>query len=624
MKTILKATLAILALVGVFGAFPCSGSHDYPRLINIYTYEIGQEECDALSQWDVVVLSTDVQHYAPEFLGELRAQNPDIKILAYFPAVFVWSETSGLRDTRAGYVDKVEQNDWWLYDNKGNPMGTEGYLWFTNFTCHCPVDGSGRRITEWLADYISDEIIATGYWDGVLIDGLFENPNWINDNDQFFIDPPAGIDSDRDGTIDDPEQVYGWWLASVEEFLSRLRQNIGYSHILIGNDKNYQSEYLNGGIRENFPNMHGDWSDNMFSEYGYITMSETWLDLPMNCTLMLCFYRNELNTTYEPHRTGTYERKLRFTLTSSLLGDGYYLLEGGSGSFWWEDLYDVDYGEPLGPAYLDSIWAEQYSEYKHVWVRDFANATVYCNPFDHWVVFGDGFWLRPEDGRVLTHSIPGSIGMNFDRLESERDFDQNDDILNYSVAVSNPSNHAAFVKVWARLTADGDTLISGAPRRFLIGKKTTTDLSLGLRTLAPVAVGRYCLEVFVGGDDCIPQDHDTLHVRRVLDFEKERFISTDSSEVDYLTVCPQPVSASGGSIRMEVVAKSSEAKACVVRLFDIRGRIVRTVYQGEVSQGLNLDFGMVDEGGEQLAPGLYFLSAEIGKEILTRKVVLLR
>ncbi len=599
-----------LAIGFIFAVSPSFAAHGYPRVANVFNSVPTPEQIKLLSKWDLVCLGPTIQETKPEAIDSLRSYNPDIVVIAYFPAGFVWDGWQELGEPAHGYGVKVEQNDWWLYDDRGNPVGESGYLWFTNFTPICHRDASGKRLASWLVDYIADEIISTGLWDGLFIDGLFEDPTWINDFDKFFADPGASIDADGDGHADPPESLSVWWRSAVETFLSELRARIGPSYILIGNGKNYMSQYLNGGVRENFPCMHGGWEANMFSDFGYLTMCRDWLQFPLNCPLLLCYYSNPENTLTEPHRTISYERFLRFTLTSALLGDGYYFIEDSSGdALWWEDYYDLDFGNPLGEARLDSVWSSLYQQYFHVWVRDFENATVYCNPYRQWIPFDDGEWLTPEDGRIIQHSPPCCLSLGLEAVNGVRTFSQKDHRIAYTASVVNGSPNATYFSIWSRLTQRGDTVACGARRTFLIGANDTLKINLALRLLQPLALGTYCLEVFLGTNQFLPLEHDTLYYRRIIDFDKKIHANGDSGEEDILTIYPQP--------------GVSETRTCKIEIFDVRGRRVYAIDRVDLEPSSRIDLGPAQKDGDSPAPGVYFLTMTLGERKITKKIVLL-
>jgi hypothetical protein len=75
---------------------------------------------------------------------------------------------------------------------------------------------------------------------------------------------------------------------------------------------------------------------------------------------------------------------------------------------------------------------------------------------------------------------------------------------------------------------------------------------------------------------------------------------------------------------MEVTGSSARASVCTVKIYDVRGRLIRTVFEGELDQGADLEIDLYGEGGEFIAPGVYYVSAELRGEIRTGKIVLLR
>jgi hypothetical protein len=70
------------------------------------------------------------------------------------------------------------------------------------------------------------------------------------------------------------------------------------------------------------------------------------------------------------------EQLKRWTLGSTLLGDGYYTSHGygAFGDMWWEPEYDLELGWPTGPAYTVDIQGAE------IWRRDFTGGEVWVNP----------------------------------------------------------------------------------------------------------------------------------------------------------------------------------------------------------------------------------------------------
>ena len=123
----------------------------------------------------------------------------------------------------------------------------------------------------------------------------------------------------------------------------------------------------------------------------------------------------------------------------------------------------------------------------------------------------------------------------------------------------------------------------------------------------------------------IVTDHDSVYVARIVDFEKKPRSNGDDTEEGSLVVFPQPTIATDGKVRLEVTGASSLSRLCSVRLFDVQGRFVCTIFEGELEKGESLELGISGKGGEAVVPGVYFVSAELGgRETFTRKIVLLR
>jgi len=72
-------------------------------------------------------------------------------------------------------------------------------------------------------------------------------------------------------------------------------------------------------------------------------------------------------------------QEMRFGLTSTLLGDGYYSFDSGDQSHaqtWWYDEYDTDLGAPVGGA----ISLAGYDNFKSdVWKREYENGLAVVN-----------------------------------------------------------------------------------------------------------------------------------------------------------------------------------------------------------------------------------------------------
>lgn len=617
------SNLAITLVLLLLSAGICQGTHTYPKIANNFTSSARLEYCETLSKWDIVILHRKVRENTPEILSSMRNLNPDIEILTYFPCAAVWAAYDSMDAPAYTFGAKVEACDWYLYDDKGNRVGDPNDCWFVNLSIKCPESSSGETVHEWLAEHMANEVILGGSWDGILLDILFDDPWWINVRD-FFQEPPAMIDIDRDGLAEGPDSAHAWWKAGVVRFLDELRERVGSSSILVGNGKHCLSDQLNGGIREDFPYMHGGWEENMLSDYGYLTQCMEMTNYEVTCPMLFCFWRHDENTLYEPKRTASYERHLRYTLCSALLGDGYYLLYGGSYNLWWEPYYDLNLGAPTGDARLDSLWNQMYHRYSPVWRRDFENATVYCNPFEEFISF-EGGWLSPQDGLIKTYDVPASVSIDISPGSlSARTFDRNDRYLTYKVIITNPTDNAVFASVWADLSNSDTTFVSGRQIEYLVGAQDTAVENRVLRLPPSLSPGTYCLEAMVGGPNFAEIDRDTVMLSKLIEFEEKEFKHEDGGSAGHVTVYPQPSISTGGHLSVEVDPGSSSGRICSITLYDVGGRVISRALGEKVGGVLSLDIDLSSDQGRPLAPGVYFLSVDLEDRKLTKKVILLR
>jgi hypothetical protein len=617
-----KASSALVFAVMLAGfAGTTQGAHTYPKVGNYFTESVSMDYCQTLSKWDVVILSRNTPELTPEVLPTLRRLNPEIKILTYYPVAAVWASYDTMDTAARLYGEKVQASDWWLYDNKGNRVGDASGSWFINFSTKCPEDAQGGTVQQWLAEHIADQIIVGGPWDGILLDIMFDNAWWLNNTD-WFADPPAMLDLDRDGIADDPDSVYAWWRTGILSFLDRLRQEIGWSYILVGNGKHCLSDYLNGGIREDFPHMHGGWEENMFSSYGYLTLCRELLDYPMSCVLMMCKWTADGSTQYGPRRTVSYERFLRYTLCSALLGDGYYFLQSGNSDLWWEDYYDLDLGAPTSEAYLDSLWNNMYRRYSPVWRRDFENATIYCNPYDEYIS-SDAGSLGPQDGLIRTHGVPSDVAIRFlPDGGCARSFDQRERWLTFTFTIDNSAENAVFASVWANLSKGDTILVSCSPFEYLVGAQDTTVEKRWFRIPPDLGPGDYRLQVMVGGHDGTEVDRDTMTVAKVIGFRKKMIKGGDLDGMS-VNVYPLPVVLGDGDLHVDVEPESGAGGIVGLRVYDVNGRLVRTASEGGIDREIELDID-TDGNGHPTAPGVYFIAVDLKDRVLTRKIIVLR
>jgi hypothetical protein len=169
----------------------------------------------------------------------------------------------------------------------------------------------------------------------------------------------------------------------MEVCVSGLRDLVGADFLLVANGNNTLYDYCDGDTRENFPEMHGQWYENMMNEeHGYLAYERLYRQPTTNI----------INTVYENYSgpqapsDPTFMREFLLGLTSTLVfGSGYYSCDAtGHSVMWWTDYHDVDLGRPIGRAED----AEAYPGDEYSWVgltefikrRRFENGIAVINP----------------------------------------------------------------------------------------------------------------------------------------------------------------------------------------------------------------------------------------------------
>lgn len=404
--------LAAFAALAVAPQARAHGDGSYPRTFNLHW----QNRINAFydSRYDVLVTSTRVQN---DQLDSLRAFNPTIQrvvslswYIQYYAGPSGYPHPFGPFDANhpiygwdRKYWDLMENNDWWLYgvDSSGTQWkaGLWWETWTGNFSTACPPNAQGQRLCDVFADYLVDNLLSQRHAEGVYFDQCWDDPGHANwrmwdacEHGTDCSDPSVprtpetefevGFDCDVDGVADHPDSLAAWWSGGIKIVMARLRQRLGPDYLLLGNGPHHYAD-MNGAMHERFPRLHGrvdpapnpagyKWNDSMFSpRFGYLGLWESYFQTPrVNMIDTEHPEASVFNALVTPSR----EAFKRWTLGSTLLGDGYYTAHGvGYVNMWWEPEYDLRLGWPLGPAYGDTLQGIG------VWRRDFTHGEVWVN-----------------------------------------------------------------------------------------------------------------------------------------------------------------------------------------------------------------------------------------------------
>ncbi len=365
MKNKFLAIFLIFIWGGIF-VFPVNAfeiKETYPRTANYYLQPLVPEnDYDALSKYDLLILDIDTQTIDASMFDYLEEKNEDIKFLAYIPSQSVnTQDLSSWARWRRLINEKVSNNDWWLRDSN-NEIISFSDIWPT-----IKFVNPGENWSDYLSDLIADDAMQRDIWDGIFYDMVFANLSWLNHGD---------IDIDNDGEKESVDEINEYWRMCMNELIKQTKEKID-SNLLIANVDmpNYYGEELNGLMMENFPvKWMGENSWSILMDYYLNNLPKT--------NLSPQIYIINANT----ENTGTMNnfRKVRFGLTSALLGDGYFSFDYGDESHaqtWWYDEYDVSLGKAQSGEYNLLGNGDQVIK-PGLWRRDFENGIALINSTD--------------------------------------------------------------------------------------------------------------------------------------------------------------------------------------------------------------------------------------------------
>lgn len=346
-RTIVAAFLGVFALVFCVPLFTPSAAS--PKLANYHiAWHLDDAMVKELAKWDLVVLDMEVQLSSPEQMKKLRALNPDITILAYITSQEIRQDAltfapGKMRQRLAGKISA----EWYATDASGARQSVWPATYLLNVADNGPVV-NGKRFNQFLAEFVTTEILSTGLWDGVFYDNAWEGVSWIKDK-QF--------DLDRNGVDDTDADAH--WINGMRQLYNETRRLTNNRYLIIGNGgtKAYRDE-LDGLMLESFPN-YGGWSGDM-EVYNYYEGGG-------RRAKYMIINRNTRNSGKKDNY-----KSVRFGLASTLMGDGYYSFDHGDQNHaqrWWYDEYGVELGTPAGaaqslgnkPRFQEDVWRRDYS-----------------------------------------------------------------------------------------------------------------------------------------------------------------------------------------------------------------------------------------------------------------------
>ena len=342
MKKKLLTILTVTALLLPFSVKAETDADKYPRTANYFllsgTNLESASTIEKLSAFDLLVLPAEAQIYNKTFFAEVRKKNPDIVILAYVPTVsynnLYWNDSLH-KSLKSGI-----QSSWWLKDKNGNSIS----IWSGTSALNL---NSGW--SNYLAGYAASTIYGSKLWDGIFFDETNDSaPSGSNVTNQQWIDGYTNL-------------------------FKTTRTLVGSKAIIITNGSSnsaFQS-YVNGRMFESFPTPwqgDGKWD----------TVTNNYLTTKNQVGYNPIFVIN--GNTGNTGNQSDY-KAMRFGLTSSLLGGGYFGFDYGTEShaqLWSYDEYNAYLGQPKGEP-EDLLNFNNTIIDESVWARDFENGKVLVN-----------------------------------------------------------------------------------------------------------------------------------------------------------------------------------------------------------------------------------------------------
>ena len=652
-RLVLAVSAVALAAAFLVGAAYDAGAADsYPRLANIHFGSLAEADLEMLSRWDLLVLSKRAEDIHQAELAELRAFNPDARLIAHFPVAYGCGYTQP--PINGDLSAALEANNWWMLDTEGERVQMNGNSFMLNMSLDCPTNAQGQRLCEWLPGYIAERLQEGGRWDGVFLDYCVDRIAWWDP----YLDYP--IDHDLDGNPAAAEELNESWRLGMRKCVTKLRDLVGDDFLLVANGNNTLYDWCDGDTREKFPNMHGDWYENMMNEeHGYLAFEALYRQPTTN--IINYIWEGEI-TPDGPRRGGSFDREFLFGLTSTLVfGGGYFSCDDTAhAEVWWIEYYDVDLGQPLGRAEdVQAYPGQQAVGVDHtelIKMRRFEKGIAVINPttWFHRIELGGAYYdvhswngqfyefsgLRTrltvcfESGEVLvgTGVVPDYKVDSARAAESGEavvlTWDPIDGAASYSVYRCQSDGFGGFGEksllgvVEEPLYTDWDIVEAGDYRYFIA---PIDDLKCEGQQSRAIEVSTE-----PGSDLSIALIVDELDETLALHWNPVDDLAPPGSAIDLRTaitgVWPLPA-AEGTTVSFTVAddERWGDSTRTKLAVYDVAGRLVRRLVENPLEPGRHVrQWDLTNDAGAGVASGCYFFVLERGRERVSSKTLVLR
>ena len=316
----------------------------YPKTAKYNLHpDLREHRLYALAQYDVLIVDMEAQHLCPERIAAIRKMNPDIKILAFVSMIDIRIDSDQNRNwnqLRHQLYSQVNEKNWWLWDSNRRHVWYWPETYMTNPT-------TGWR--DYLPQFVHDEILATGIWDGIVFDNVWDQASWVNN---------GNLDLNNDRVPETASKINQSWRHDMTYMLAKMRRLNPDTIIITNGDGDYRW-YINGRHFEELPNIY---------ENGYIRMRDKYLrfEQTIHRRPKINIVNGSVIFKDIPDRPDW--RLMRLSLATALMGDGYHDYDWGHENHnegYRFDEYNVDLGEPVSGPMKIQMYAEHYNDFEN-------------------------------------------------------------------------------------------------------------------------------------------------------------------------------------------------------------------------------------------------------------------
>jgi hypothetical protein len=330
------ASACCAMVVALLMAGPAAGAEPaFPRALGLYLQHSALPSAETLARYDVVVIDNEWGHRDPAKLRAARQLNPDLKLLAYVNLVdrnntlgsydywrnrySLWGYTSP--DTLGTFPEQ------WIAKNAAGTMISEWPgMWMTNLADTAPAV-NGQRFYQYAANWVVDNVWATGIWSGVFLDV------W---GDRIWNSSASVWDVDRDGVDESGSALYGAgspWERGITAAEVIMRSRMGAGAVIVANNtRTFRDKLISGRDFESFADPG--------KSRTFAWDAQDYVNAVNNPNTSTPGVQLTLNKDFSSSGTATDQRRARYFLTATLLSNGYW---GGAvgdygGFTWFEEL----------------------------------------------------------------------------------------------------------------------------------------------------------------------------------------------------------------------------------------------------------------------------------------------